>query len=214
MPSLLAFYQPSDSGVTAGQAPSSTGLQWHARHQIVCARAGPKGEPSGINKSASAKSMLISCKWSRLNFNKLCQHIHVCSLNSSAAHSGAALQSKKKRKKWAFTMRQVFSCMSCSSIKSSLITFEKKKKNAHTHTQRQVLRKVHEPAAFSHLCKILLYSLRSIIHSLACISNYQMSSAAFQQLLWRIPHGAKTQNKTKKNPKQKTLMAAISNTRG
>lgn len=85
------------------------------------------------------------------------------------------------------------------------------KKNA--HTQRQVLRKVHEPAAFSHLCKILLYSLRSIIHSLACISNYQMSSAAFQQLLWRIPHGAKTQNKTK-NQQQKTLMAAISNTRG
>lgn len=106
-------------------------------------------------------------------------------------------------------MRQVFSCMSCSSIKSSLITFEKK----NAHTQRQVLRKVHEPAAFSHLCKILLYSLRSIIHSLACISNYQMSSAAFQQLLWRIPHGAKTQNKTK-NQKQKTLMAAISNTRG
>lgn len=59
---------------------------------------GPKGEPSGINKSASAKSMLISCKWSRLNFNKPCQHIHVCSLNSSAAHSGAALQSKKNKK--------------------------------------------------------------------------------------------------------------------
>lgn len=99
MPSLLAFYQPSDSGVTGGQAPSSAGLQWHARHQILWARAGPKGEPSGINKSASAKSMLISCKWSRLNFNKPCQHIHVCSLKSSAAHAGAALQSKKKRKK-------------------------------------------------------------------------------------------------------------------
>lgn len=43
MPSLLAFYQPSDSGVTAGQAPSSAGLQWHARHQILCARARSKG---------------------------------------------------------------------------------------------------------------------------------------------------------------------------
>lgn len=35
MPSLLAFYQPSDSGVTAGQAPSSAGLQWCTRHQIL-----------------------------------------------------------------------------------------------------------------------------------------------------------------------------------
>lgn len=35
MPPLLAFYQPSDSGVAAGQAPSSAGLQWCTRHQIL-----------------------------------------------------------------------------------------------------------------------------------------------------------------------------------
>lgn len=29
MSSLLTFYQPSDNGITGGQTPSSTGLQWH-----------------------------------------------------------------------------------------------------------------------------------------------------------------------------------------
>lgn len=48
----------------------------------------------------------------------------------------------------------------------------------------------------------LFYSLRSIIHSLAWISNYQMSFffAAFQQLLWKIPHGTKKKNYLKKSP--------------
>lgn len=49
MSSLLAFYQPSDNGITGGQAPSSTGLQWHTA-KILCTHES-KGKLAGINKS-------------------------------------------------------------------------------------------------------------------------------------------------------------------
>lgn len=168
MSSLLTFYQLPDNGVTGGQAPSSTGLQWRggSSAKVCCMRVskrnGERDKPNLLIGGAASFKRQVSC----LDTRATCVDAEI---KRTIDNSERLVGERHQMGVVALTSSIMQTLGDHSSAKRKCPAYL----NGGTYNVQNI--------TFPSYAKQPFYSLRSIIHFLACISNYWMSFASFQQ---------------------------------